>query len=220
MGVWPAGVVVLLCVVLGNARRVEAGALQKRGRSGGTSARWWLAFIFRRLLSASRFLRRPHPLRRRRCWLDRSSRRRPQAEALRLQWDGSLHRCEARALCEAMNMSEAPMRRGNEPSANNPGPGQNCSSLPAPPGPLYARSFKLSSPVLVDFVGRSASCILFFHSRTPQRACTSLLHLAIPLLSSYTRSLTCHNLQYCLDILPFSREPSPSSTPVPKFSAL
>ena len=38
---------VVCCVVLGNARRVEAGALQKRGRSGGTSARWWLAFIFK-----------------------------------------------------------------------------------------------------------------------------------------------------------------------------
>jgi hypothetical protein len=134
-------------------------------------------------LSASRFSQRPHPLRRRGCWLARSSRRRPQAEAeaLWLQWDGSLHRSKARARCEAMNMSEAPMRRGNEPSANDPCPGQNCSSLPAPPGPLYARSFKLSSPVLVDFVGRSASCILFFHSRTPQRACTSLLHPVHPI---------------------------------------
>jgi hypothetical protein len=81
-----------------------------------------------------------------------------------------------------------------------------CSPRPGTHVHAAARSFKHCSPVLVDFVGRSASCIPFFHhTRTPQRACISLLHPHC--CPSYTRSLTCHNLLF--RHIPFSRQPSP-----------
>jgi hypothetical protein len=85
-------------------------------------------------------------------------------------------------------------------------------TLPAPPGPAYVRtaahSFKHSPPVVAHFVRE----ICFLHSflsqpahrsaRAPRsftRSCTS-----------YTRSLTCHNLLF--RHLPFSRQPTHSST--------
>jgi hypothetical protein len=64
-----------------------------------------------------------------------------------------------------------------------PCPASLVELLVPPPGRLsYAQSAVLPAPSTTPLqcwsipVGRSASCIPFLHCRTPQRACSSLLH--------------------------------------------
>lgn len=95
------------------------------------------------------------------------------------------------------------MHCGNEASALEPCPGRIACACPLRASPV-ARAAPSSTPLRCWSIslGRSA-CIpypSFFHTRTPQRACSSLFPTS-NCCPSYTRSLT---IIYCLDLFPLA----------------
>lgn len=190
----------------------QAAALEQAhaGRRGHASARLWT------YLSFCSFLASPLPLRRRGFWLQQPH----EGRLLRPPCDEILRRVLVRALCAAVSVSEAPMQGGNEASATNLVLVELLVpvSLRAPP---VARAAPSSTPLRCCSIsfGRSASCIPFpsFASHPHTAARVHLAHSPPRCCPSYTRSLA---IIYCLDVFPFSRQPTQTKTPAPTPAAI
>jgi hypothetical protein len=128
----------------------------------------------------------------------------------------------ARAPSEAWpgGTSEAPMQRGNEASGNEPCPGRSACHSPCSPRPgirphccpLFQALFSGRGPF------RSGDLLLAFLSFTPAHRSARAPRSFTRSCTSYTRSLTCHNLLF--RHLPFSRQPTHPSTRTSESSAI